>query len=363
MKYLLATGIMAYSLASAKAMPAKMDQQMKREMEGMHMADMDMQHWMDNGMQMDLPWMNGEGMDFDMEHMMNMQNMENMHQQGGDRENDQPKMADVVDQLMQDQQMREIIQKWRDNTSEWDREEKEYTESDSDNYDNVVVTRVDNSFVYIKPIVNNNNAVISNENEGNTNVNNNNMLVMFNDDGAKKIDWEQLMEAMEEWEASSAMKTPVQPMTGTMEDEETESSEMLPEESEVEESEFDFSEEPISVWSPDTPTWTVDTPKIRESPSYTCVNCLFDGEEQPEEVATPVEEETEGEVTPVEPEGTEPAEEEPEVEVSEPEVEVSEVEEVEVSEATEVIPEVVEDILDEIAEVEFSEVDLDELPF
>merc|ERR1712203_1290083 len=200
---------------------------------------------------------------------------------------------------MQDQQMREIIKKWRDNTSQWDQEEKEYTESDSgsDNYDNVVVTRVDNSFVYIKPIVNNNNAVISNENEGNTNVNNNNMLLMFGDDGAKKIDWEQLMEAMEEWEASSAMKTPVQPITGTMEDEETESSEMLPEESEVEESEFDFSEEPISVRSPDTPTWTVDTPETRESPSYTCVNCLFDGEEQPEEVATPVEEETEGENT------------------------------------------------------------------
>merc|ERR1711937_443430 len=131
---------------------------------------------------------------------------------------------------------------------------------------------------------------------------------------------------------------------------------MLPEESE-----FDFSEEPISVWSPDTPTWTVDTRQIRESPSYTCVNCLFDGEEQPEEVATPVEEETEGENTPVEPEGTEPVEEEPEVSEEEPEVEVSEVEEVEVSEATEVIPEVVEDILEEISEVEFSEVDLDEL--
>merc|ERR1711994_1220407 len=103
-----------------------------------------------------------------MEKMMNMQNMQN--QQQGNRgnrgeENEQPKMEDVVEQLMQDQQMREIIQKWRDNTSEWDREEKEYTESDSDNYDNVVVTRVDNSFVYIKPIVNNNNAVISNENE------------------------------------------------------------------------------------------------------------------------------------------------------------------------------------------------------
>merc|ERR1719210_1815342 len=283
-------------------------------------------------MQMDLPWMNGEGMDFDMENMQNMNNMENM-QQHGEGENDQPKMADVVEQLMQDQQMREIIQKWRDNTSEWDREEKGYTESasDSDNYDNVVVTRVDNSFVYIKPIVNNNNAVISNENEGNTNVNNNNMLVMFNDDGAKKIDWEQLMEAMEEWENSSAMKTPVQPMTGTMEDEETESSEMLPEESEVEESEFDFSEKPISVWSPDTPTWTVDTPQIRESPSYACVNCLCDGEEQPEEVATPVEEETEGENPPVEEET--PAQEETEGDAvqdpveEEPEVEVSEVEE------------------------------------
>merc|ERR1719220_3341171 len=252
-------------------------------------------------MEMDLPWMNGQGMD--MEH------------------------------LMQDQQMREIIQKWRDNTSQWDQEEKEYTESDSgsDNYDNVVVTRVDNSFVYIKPIVNNNNAVISNENEGTPNVNNNNMLLMFGDDGAKKIDWEQLVEAMEEWEASSAMKTPVQPMTGTMEDVETESSEMLPEESEVEESEFDFSEEPISVWSPDTPTWTVDTPEIRESPSYTCVNCLFEGEEQPEEVATPVEEETEGENTPVEEET--PAQEETEGDAvqdpveEEPEVEVSEVEE------------------------------------
>merc|ERR1719454_624969 len=223
-------------------------------------------------MEMDLTWMNGQGMD--MERMMNMQNMQNMeNMQHGEEANegDMPQMADVVEQLMQDQQMREIIQKWRDNTSQWDQEEKEYTESDSgsDNYDNVVVTRVDNSFVYIKPIVNNNNAVISNENEGNTNVNNNNMLVMFNDNGAKKIDWEQLMEAMEEWEASSAMKTPVQPITGTMEDEETESSEMLPEESEVEDSEFDFSEEPISVWSPDTPTWTVDTPETRESPSYT----------------------------------------------------------------------------------------------
>merc|ERR1712203_887966 len=98
-------------------------------------------------MEMDLPWMNGKGMEFDMEHMMNMQNMNNMEnmQPHGERENDQPKMADVVDQLMQDQQIREIIQKWRDNTSEWDREEKEYTESDSDNYDNVVVTRVDNT--------------------------------------------------------------------------------------------------------------------------------------------------------------------------------------------------------------------------
>merc|ERR1712226_198022 len=225
--------------------------------------------------------------------------------------------------------MREIIQKWRDNTSQWDQEEKEYTESDSgsDNYDNVVVTRVDNSFVYIKPIVNNNN-----------------MLLMFGDDGAKKIDWELLMEAMEEWEASSAMKTPVMPMTGTMEDEEeTESSEteVLPEESE-----FDFSEEPISVWSPDTPTWTVNTPQDRESPSYTCVNCLFDGEEQPEEVVTPVEEETEGEATPVE--------EEPEQELEEEEVEV---------EASEVIPEIVEDILEEISEVEFSEVNFDDLPF
>merc|ERR1712088_399783 len=343
-------------------MPPKMDKQLKREMVGMNMADLDMQNWMDQGMEMDLPWMNGQGMD--MEHMMNMQNMQHGEEAN---EGDMPQMADVVEQLMQDQQMREIIQKWRDNTSQWDQEEKGYTESDSDNYDNVVVTRVDNSFVYIKPIVNNNNAVISNENEGNTNVNNNNMLVMFNDDGAKKIDWEQLMEAMEEWEASSAMKTPVQPMTGTMEDEETESSEMLPEESEVEESEFDFSEEPISVWSPDTPTWTVDTPETRESPSYTCVNCLFDGEEQPEEVATPVEEETEGENTPVEEET--PAQEETEGDAvqdpveEEPEVEVSEVEEVEESEATEVIPEVVEDILEEISEVEFSEVDLDELPF
>merc|ERR1712203_3718 len=134
------------------------------------------------------------------------------------------------------------------------------------------------------------------------------------------------------------------PMTGTMEDEEeTESSEteVLPEESE-----FDFSEEPISVWSPDTPTWTVDTPQDRESPSYTCVNCLFDGEEQPEEVVTPVEEETEGEATPVE--------EEPEQELEEEEVEV---------EASEVIPEIVEDILEEISEVEFSEVNFDDLPF
>merc|ERR1711937_896917 len=235
------------------------------------------------------------------------------------KQGDMPQMADVVDQLMQDQQMREIIQKWRDNISEWDREEKEYTESDSDSYDNVVVTRVDNSFVYIKPIVNNNNAVISNENEGNTNVNNNNMLVMFNDDGAKKIDWEQLMEAMEEWENSSAMKTPVHPMTGTMEDEETESSEMLPEESEVEESEFDFSEEPISVWSPDTPTWTVDTPPVRETPSISCVSCLFEGEEQA-------------------------VEEEPEVEVTEGEIEVSE-EEIEVSEE-------VTEVQDEIDEVQ-----------
>merc|ERR1711937_880427 len=169
------------------------------------------------------------------------------------------------------------------------------------------------------------------------------------------------MEAMEEWEMSSAMKTPTQPRTSTgTADEE---SEMTPEE---ETSEFDFSEEPISVWSPDTPTWTVDTPEVRESPSYTCVNCLFDGEEQPEEVATPVEEETEGENTPVEEET--PAQEETEGDAvqdpveEEPEVEVSEVEEVEVSEATEVIPEVVEDILEEISEVEFSEVDLDELP-
>merc|ERR1719210_644578 len=162
-------------------------------------------------MQMDLPWMNGEGMDFDMEHLMNMQNMQNQPGHQGE-ENEQPKMADVVEQLM-----REIIQKWRDNTSEWDREEKDYTKSasDSDNYDNVVVTRVDNSFVYIKPIVNNNNAVINNDNEGNTNVNNNNMLVMFNDEGAKKIDWEQLMEAMGEWENSSAIKTP------SMDEEET----------------------------------------------------------------------------------------------------------------------------------------------
>merc|ERR1712226_312785 len=171
-------------------------------------------------MEMDLPWMNGQGMD--MEHMKNMQNMQHGEEAN---EGDMPQMADVVEQLMQDQQMREIIQKWRDNTSQWDQEEKEYTESDSgsDNYDNVVVTRVDNSFVYIKPIVNNNNAVISNENEGNTNVNNNNMLLMFGDDGAKKIDWEQLMEAKEETESS---------------------------ETEVlrEESEFDFSEEPISVW-------------------------------------------------------------------------------------------------------------------
>lgn len=348
MKYILATGIMAYSLVTTKAMPPKMDKQLKREMEGMNMADLDMQNWMDQGMEMDLPWMNGQGMD--MEHMINMQNMENMQHGEEANEGDMPQMADVVEQLMQDQQMREIIQKWRDNTSQLDQEEKEYTESDSgsDNYDNVVVTRVDNSFVYIKPIVNNNNAVISNENEGNTNINNNNMLLMFGDDGAKKIDWEQLMEAMEEWEASSAMKTPVMPMTGTMEDEEeTESSEteVLPEESE-----FDFSEEPISVWSPDTPTWTVDTPQDRESPSYTCVNCLFDGEEQPEEVVTPVEEETEGEAAPVEEET--PAQEETEGDVVEEEVE-----------ASEVIPEIVEDILEEISEVEFSEVNIDDLPF
>merc|ERR1719495_2390114 len=65
-------------------------------------------------MDMDLPWMNG---DMDMEHMANM---DMMHPQEGSQEQDMPKMADVVEQLMQDQQMREIIQKWRDNTSEWD---------------------------------------------------------------------------------------------------------------------------------------------------------------------------------------------------------------------------------------------------
>merc|ERR1712226_62573 len=64
------------------------------------------------------------------------------------------------------------------------------------NGENVVITHIDNRFLYVAPIVNNNNMVVSNVNRGNSMMNNNNVAANIDAEMMKKMMWMKKMKAM-----------------------------------------------------------------------------------------------------------------------------------------------------------------------